>query len=164
MKAQETQIEREGRERAEAFMAQFSGYAETPAGRRSRKALDKRQTKSLAKDFSGERRGGIEELREIPGFAENETAIRKDNALRLAIAEARRRSGLTQTALARRMGMPQPNVSRLERGGAISFSTFSDYLAACGFDFSITLLPIASRDASEVSPRQSHSRRAHAFA
>lgn len=133
------QVETEGKVRADAFMAKFADYATTSAYRRRRKTLDERQTRSLAKDFSGERKGGIEELRDIPGFAEHEASIRKENALHLAMMEAKKRSGLSQSAIARRLGMPQPNVSRIEHSEVVSFNTFADYLMACGFDFTINL-------------------------
>ena len=135
----------EGKARADAFMRQFAAYESTPAHRRRRQALDDRQARSLAKDLSGERKGGLEELREIPGFAENEAAIRKENALHLAMMEAKRSSGLTQTQIAQRLGMPQPNVSRLEHARSVSFSSFSAYLMACGFDFTIRLRPVPAR-------------------
>ena len=85
-----------GKARANAFMAQFADYEKSPAYQRRKKALDDRQAKSLAKDLSGKRKGGIEELRSIPGFVENESEIRKENALHLAMMEAKKRSGLNQ--------------------------------------------------------------------
>ena len=81
-------------------MSKFADYETTTTYRRRRKALDERQAKSLAKDLSGERKGGIEELRTIPGFVESEPSIRKENALHLAMMEAKKRSGLTQTEIA----------------------------------------------------------------
>ncbi len=131
----------EGKARADAFMSQFADYEKTATYDRRRKALAARQTKSLAKDFSGKRKGGLDELREIPRFVENESIIRKENALRLAMMEAKKRSKLNQSEIARRLGMPQPNVSRIEHSEVVSFNTFADYLFACGFDFTISLRP-----------------------
>ena len=128
--------------RADAFMAKFMDHASTATYRSRRKALDERQARSLAKDLSGERKGGIEELRTIPGFIENEASIRKENALHLAMMEAKKRSGLSQSAIARRLGMPQPNVSRIEHSEVVTFNTFAAYLFACGFDFKIDLQPV----------------------
>ena len=142
MKSKDLIVIAEGKARAEAFMSKFADYKTTATYRRRRKALDERQAKSLAKDLSGERKGGIEELRKIPGFVENEPAIRKENALHLAMMEAKKRSGLTQTEIAIRLGMPQPNVSRIEHSEVVTFNTFAEYLAACGFDFTINLLPV----------------------
>lgn len=133
-----------GKARANAFMAQFADYEKSPAYQRRKKALDDRQAKSLAKDLSGKRKGGIEELRSIPGFVENESEIRKENALHLAMMEAKKRSGLNQLEIAERLGMPQPNVSRIEHSHMVTFNTFSAYLFACGFDFKIDLRPIVS--------------------
>lgn len=142
MSKTKAQLRAEGKARADAFMARFAGYETTPATRRRRRALDDRQARSLAKDLSGERPGGLAELREIPGFAENEAAIRRQNALHLAMMEAKQASGLNQMQIARRLGMAQPNVSRLEHSQNVSFRTFSAYLLACGFDFSIRLRPV----------------------
>lgn len=66
----------------------------------------------------------------------------KTNVLHLAIIEAKKKSGLSQTEIAARLGMPQPNVSRIEHSEVVSFNTFADYLMACGFDFTINLKPI----------------------
>ena len=134
----------EGKARVDAFMSKFADYKTTAMYRRRRNALDKRQAKSLAKDLSGERKGGIEELRTIPGFVESEPSIRKENALHLAMMDAKKRSGLTQTEIAARLGMPQPNVSRIEHSEVVTFNTFAEYLAACGFDFTIKLRPVKS--------------------
>ena len=140
----------EGKARAEAFMSKFADYETTATYRRHRKALNERQAKSLAKDLSGKRKGGIEELRTIPGFVESEPSIRKENALHLAMMEAKKRSGLTQTEIAARLGMPQPNVSRIEHSEVVTFNTFAEYLAACGFDFSINLHLIGNRPGSKT--------------
>ena len=66
----------------------------------------------------------------------------KTNVLHLVMMEAKKRSGFTQTEIAERLGMPQPNVSRIEHSEVITFNTFSEYLAACGFDFTINLRPV----------------------
>ena len=138
----------EGKARADAFMSKFADYETTATYRRRRKALDERQAKSLAKDLSGERKGAIEELRTIPGFVESEPSIRKENALHLAMMEAKKRSGLTQTEIAARLGMPQPNVSRIEHSEVVTFNTFTEYLVACGFDFTIRLRPVEKEEST----------------
>lgn len=68
---------------------------------------------------------------------------RKENALHQAMMKAKERSGLNQKEIAVRSGMAQPNISRIERGGAVSFNAFSEYIWACGFDFTVKLHPIA---------------------
>ncbi len=146
------QLRAEGKARADAFMSRFADYAATPAARRRRHALDDRQARSLAKDLSGERSGGLIELREIPGFVENEASIRRQNALHLAMMEAKRASGLNQMQIACRLGMAQPNVSRLEHSQNVSFRTFSAYLLACGFDFSIQLRPVPAASPAPARP------------
>lgn len=66
------------------------------------------------------------------------------NALLRAMLEAKKLSGLSQSAIAERIGMPQSNVSRIEHSGGVSFNTFSEYIAACGFDVDINLRPIGT--------------------
>ena len=146
-----SQIAADGKARADAFMAKFANYSTTSTYRRRRKALDERQARSLAKDLSGERKGGIEELRTIPGFIENEASIRKENSLHLVMMEAKKRSGLNQTEIAARLGMPQSNVSRIEHSKIVTFNTFAAYLFACGFDFSINLRSVGGKLSSETS-------------
>ena len=63
-------------------------------------------------------------------------------ALHQAMMEAKKRSGLNQKEIAERSGMAQPNISRIERGRTVSFNAFSEYLAACGFDFTVKLFPV----------------------
>lgn len=46
------------------------------------------------------------------------TTILSTEALALALRAARRRQGFTQKELARRSGIPQPNISDFERGVA----------------------------------------------
>ena len=72
-----------------------------------------------------------------------EIADDRANALHLAMMEAKKRSGLNQTEIAARLGMPQPNVSRIEHSEVVTFNTFAQYLTACGFDFSINLQSIS---------------------
>ncbi len=48
---------------------------------------------------------------------------------------ARRRAGLTQRELAGRAGIPQPTVSRIERGKTVpTFETLDRLLEACGME------------------------------
>ena len=63
------------------------------------------------------------------------------NAFLRALVEAKQISGLSQKTIAERIGKPQSNVSRMEHSNSVSFKTFCDYLAACGFDFIINLKP-----------------------
>lgn len=111
--------------------------------RRTCERSDERQTRALARTFA---RGGkrLKELREIPGYtADVENEERTKNAMQIAILEARKRSGYTQAEIAKRMGIPQPNVSRIEhKADALTYKTFAAYLRACGFAFSVALSPL----------------------
>ena len=70
----------------------------------------------------------------------------RTNALHLAMMEAKNRSGLSQTEIAARLDMPQPNVSRIEHSEVVTFNTFSEYLMVCGFDFTINLRPLTKEE------------------
>ena len=109
--------------------------------RRSYECLRERQAMALARDF---KKGGkaLAALRSIPGFKEEEDELRFKNAMQIAILEAKRRSGLKQREIAERMGVPASNVCRIEHSGdAITYKTFAAYLKACGFAFSLSLIP-----------------------
>lgn len=91
-----------------------------------------------------------------PGFQEeHETWLKEHDAqvaewrAQEAMAQARRRAGITQEALARRMHVPRANVSRMERGQNVTFATFGKYIAGCGCDYTITVFPVKSPDPDE---------------
>jgi len=55
---------------------------------------------------------------------------------------ARRRAGLTQRELARRAGVPQPTISRIERGQVSpSLATLGPLIEACGMQLEVVELP-----------------------
>ena len=114
-------------------------YAAREKVRRDR--AEESRIKAEARTFAKKRSGYLEALRrDCPGFAENESAIRADNALKVAMMEARDKSGLTQAEIARRMGVSPSNLSRALHGGnAVSGSTFAAFLNACGFSFTVRL-------------------------
>jgi len=54
---------------------------------------------------------------------------------------ARRRAGLTQRELARRAGVPQPTISRIERGQVSpSLATLGPLIEACGMQLEVVEL------------------------
>jgi transcriptional regulator with XRE-family HTH domain len=54
------------------------------------------------------------------------------------LREARRRAGLSQRALARRVGVPQPTVARIESGATVPrVDTLDRLLAACGSSLAV---------------------------
>lgn len=109
--------------------------------KRRRECAEERRIKAEARTFAKKRSRYLEALRrDCPGFAENESALRADNALKVAMFEARDKSGLTQAEIARRMGVKPSNLSRvLHGGGAVSGDTFAAFLNACGFGFTVKL-------------------------
>ena len=69
-------------------------------------------------------------------------SFRQEYEMNVAMYKAKKESGLTQTAIAERMGIPRSNVSRIEHSRCVSFDTFCAYLKACGFAFSFNLMPM----------------------
>lgn len=73
------------------------------------------------------------------------------------LAERRRRAGLTQTELARRMGTSQGQVTRFESGADTRLSTVARYAAAVGMKVEWTLAPLtrpAGRKSRKRASRQ----------
>ncbi len=70
----------------------------------------------------------IERLRGAPGAREA-----------VSLAQARKRSGLTQQEVGERMGISQSDVSKLERRGDVRMSTLRAYLEALGSTLDIAV-------------------------
>jgi transcriptional regulator with XRE-family HTH domain len=67
---------------------------------------------------------------------------------------ARRRAGLTQRGLARRAGVPQPTISRIERGQVSpSIATLGPLIQACGMQLEVVDRPGAGVDRSLIAQR-----------
>ena len=63
------------------------------------------------------------------------------------VREARRRMGMSQTDLARRVGTTQSAIARLEGGsGAPSLERITDLIRACGLDLSVRLVEMDDHD------------------
>jgi transcriptional regulator with XRE-family HTH domain len=63
------------------------------------------------------------------------------------VREARRRAGISQQELARRLRTQQPVVARWETGRrAPDFNTVTAALEACGFELGISLTPLDASD------------------
>ena len=59
------------------------------------------------------------------------------------VREARKRAGLTQQALAGRVGVSQPAVARIESGRtSATFELMLRLVRACGFDLDIRVVPL----------------------
>ncbi len=77
------------------------------------------------------------------------------------LATHRRRKGLTQVELAKRMGMSQSDLSKFERRGDVRLSTLRAYAAALGSDLVIECcdsdgcvpLDVGTRGTSSVASR-----------
>lgn len=70
------------------------------------------------------------------------------------VREARKRAGLTQAELARRVGSTQPAIARLESGRVQpTFDRVVELLRACGFDLLLQLEPRDSSDWAQARDR-----------
>lgn len=72
------------------------------------------------------------EVRSDPARAERIDEIKRGIYVALALAELRRDCDLTQTELAKILGVSQTNVSRIERGDDLYVSTLRSYVEALG--------------------------------
>jgi transcriptional regulator with XRE-family HTH domain len=67
------------------------------------------------------------------------------------LRDARRRAGLTQRALARRAGVPQPTVARIESGAVVPrVDTLDRLLADCGLGLESVERPGTGVDRSSI--------------
>jgi DNA-binding XRE family transcriptional regulator len=81
--------------------------------------------------------------RKRPGFREEYDSLEEEYLLVREMRSARSKSGLTQEAVAERMGTTKSAVSRLESAGkhAPSITTLKRYAEAVGCDLEIKLVP-----------------------
>ena len=86
----------------------------------------------------------LERARQQPGFQEAYEALALEYALAAEMLHARMQAGLTQEAVAQRMGTSKSAVSRLEAAGrhAPSLSTLKRYAQAVGCELEVRLIPI----------------------
>lgn len=85
----------------------------------------------------------LAEARQRPGFTEAYDALALEYALADQMLKARAKAGLTQDAVAERMGTTKSAVSRLEAAGrhTPSLATLKKYAAAVGCDLQVKLVP-----------------------
>ena len=78
-----------------------------------------------------------------PGFAEACESLELEYAVASQTLKARAKAGLTQEAVAERMGTTQSAFSRLEAAGrhAPSLATLKKYAAAVGCELQVKLVP-----------------------
>ena len=81
----------------------------------------------------------LEELHNTPGYDEIYAEEAAKSELWLQLVEARQAAGLTQVEMAKRMGISQAQVSRIEKSGydAYTLTTLRRYVTALGEGFSL---------------------------
>ena len=81
-----------------------------------------------------------------PEYRREYDALEEEFALILEVAKARRRAGLSQAELAKRMKTTQSTIARLESGrGLPSTRTLSRYAKATGHRLKISFEPLKKR-------------------
>lgn len=75
-----------------------------------------------------------------PEFAKEYYADKEKSASALALYRARKAAGLTQADLAKKAGVPQSTIARIEKGGNVSFDKLSEIAYAMGKRLSIKFL------------------------
>ena len=85
----------------------------------------------------------LAKARRRPGFAEAYDTLELEYALARQMLAARAKAGLTQDAVAERMGTTKSAISRLEAAGrhAPSLATLKKYAAAVGCELQVRLVP-----------------------
>ena len=104
------------------------------------KAMTEKQ-KALRRKAISEGSALMREIHARPGFDDGQAEWHQEYNAAVALCAARKQAGLSQQDVAEKMDIPRSNVSRIENGLNITFATFSRYLRACGFDFSIDVRP-----------------------
>jgi DNA-binding XRE family transcriptional regulator len=85
----------------------------------------------------------LAKAKQRPGFAEAYDSLELEYALADQMLKARAKAGLTQDAVAERMGTTKSAISRLEAAGrhTPSLATLKKYAAAVGCDLQVKLVP-----------------------
>ena len=91
--------------------------------------------------LAAETRARLEPVWNAPGFAAEHEAWRVAHRAAEKMCAARKRAGITQATLARRLRIPRANISRMENGQNVTFTSFARYLNGCGYDFDIRIFP-----------------------
>lgn len=85
----------------------------------------------------------LAKAKQRPGFTEAYESLELEYALASQMLKARSKAGLTQDAVAERMGTTKSAISRLEGSGrhAPSLTTLKRYAAAVGCELQVKLVP-----------------------
>ncbi|MBF0480708.1 MAG: helix-turn-helix transcriptional regulator [Desulfovibrionaceae bacterium] len=71
-------------------------------------------------------------MREDAEYAREYDALEEEFSIAQAMIRARSRAGLTQAEVAKRMGVSQPRVAKIEAGSNVSLDILRRYAAATG--------------------------------
>jgi DNA-binding XRE family transcriptional regulator len=95
------------------------------------------------KPIPHEHKAFMAKARERKGFTEAYDALELEYQVASQMLKARSRAGLTQDAVAERMGTTKSAISRLESAGkhAPSLATLKRYAAAVGCELRVRLVP-----------------------
>jgi len=98
------------------------------------------------------------ELRKSPGYEEIYAEEAAKSELWLELVEARQAAGLTQVEMAKRLGVSQAQVARIEKRGydAYTLNTLRRYVAALGEGFSLEVKVNRPRTADGEEPSVPH--------
>ena len=105
--------------------------------------LTKEERDALKARLLARTRADMEREWENPKFREEYEAWKKEYHATVAMYSARRKAGITQAELARRMRSTRMNVRRIENGQNVTLSTLARYLHGCGFDYRLRIFPLA---------------------
>lgn len=80
-------------------------------------------------------------MMEEPEFKEAWNELEEEYELAALLIEARRKAGMTQAEAAKRMGVSQPVIARIESGRNISIKSLKRYASAIGQPISLVINP-----------------------
>ena len=85
-------------------------------------------------------------LQDDPEYAREYDALEQEFAFIKKMILARKRAGMSQSDVARRMGISQPRVAKIESGSNISLDILRRYAKATGSDLVIDfIVPVGER-------------------
>lgn len=91
-------------------------------------------------------------MRNDPNYAEEYAALEGEFAYIRKMIQARKRAGMSQADVARRMGVSQPRVARIESGSDVSLDSLRRYARATDSCLLIDFRECVSSEDATASP------------
>lgn len=83
----------------------------------------------------------FEEEMQNPSFKADYDALEQEFSIAQALVDARSKAGMTQADVAKKLGVSQPVIARMESGRNISIKSITRYATAVGRPIRLEILP-----------------------